>query len=339
MTPLSRTPPQRGGASASPAPEHQGGRGGGRRWPRRLLALVATAAATWLVATGIAGAGWEEVRAVDLGVLELDYPYLAASVVLLLLAFVLAAWFWSGLLAGFGEPRLGLAPAASMVLISNLGRYVPGKVWQLAGLAALARRAGRAGVPAGAAAVAGQGLHLAGAALVGGWAAAGLFSAGGSTGPSGMTGLPPAWMLAAIAAAVALLAWAFLRYGPPMPTALHWRRALRWFPGYAANWLVLGGAFYCLGRGTGLAVPYWAGASAFAGAYFIGYVSWFAPAGLGVREGFLVAFLSPLLGPENSIALAALQRVWITATEVLGAAVGALCFRLPAAAPDVAQAP
>lgn len=313
--------------------------GRGRRWTRRLLVLAATLAATWLVATGIADAGWEEVRAVDLGALELDYPYLAASVVLLLTAFVLTSWFWSGLLAGFGEPRLGLASAASMVLIANLGRYVPGKVWQLAGLAVLARRAGRAGTAAGAAAVAGQGLNLAGAALLGGWAAAGLLSTRASVGPNGAPGLPSAWTLLAVAAAVAAAAWAFARYGPPVPKGLNWRRALRWFPGYAANWLVMGAAFYCLGRGTGLAVPYWVGASAFAGAYFLGYVSWFAPAGLGVREGFLVAFLSPLLGPENSIALAALQRVWITATEVLGAAAGALFGRLTTAPPAVAQAP
>ena len=259
--------------------------------------------------------------------------------VLLLTAFVLTSWFWSGLLAGFGEPRLGLASAASMVLIANLGRYVPGKVWQLAGLAVLARRAGRAGSAAGAAAVAGQGLNLAGAALVGGWAAAGLLSTRAPVGPNGALGLPSAWTLLAVAAAVAAAAWAFARYGPPVPKGLNWRRALRWFPGYAANWLVMGAAFYCLGQGTGLAVPYWVGASAFAGAYFLGYVSWFAPAGLGVREGFLVAFLSPLLGPENSIALAALQRVWITATEVLGAAAGGLFGRLTTTAPVVAQAP
>lgn len=338
MSPRSRTPPQRGanrhGSSAPNAPPSRA-----RRWTRRLLALAATAVATWLIATGIAGATWEEVRAVSLRALELHYPWLAASVVLLLATFVLTAWFWSGLLAGFGQPRLGIGPAASMLLISNLGRYVPGKVWQLAGLAVLARRAGRSGVSAGAAAVAGQGLNLAGAALVGGWAAGAWLSARTASGPNGTDGLPSAWLFVAVAAGVAVVAWAARRYGPPLPKGLHWRRTLRWLPGYAANWLVMGAAFYCLARGTGLAVPFWVGASAFAGAYFIGYVSWFAPAGIGVREGFLVAFLSPLLGLENSIVLAALQRVWITATEVLGAAAGALCCRLPATTPNVAQAP
>ncbi len=36
--------------------------------------------------------------------------------------------------------------------------------------------------------------------------------------------------------------------------------------------------------------------AAYPAAYVLGYVAIFAPAGIGIREGFLIAFLDPILG-------------------------------------------
>jgi uncharacterized membrane protein YbhN (UPF0104 family) len=84
--------------------------------------------------------------------------------------------------------------------------------------------------------------------------------------------------------------------------------------------MLLGLAFQTLATGLGLPMSFGLAVSAFAAAYLLGYVAIFAPAGLGVREGFLVAFLGPALGPGPAVALATAQRVWMTAVEVLGAA-------------------
>jgi uncharacterized membrane protein YbhN (UPF0104 family) len=46
----------------------------------------------------------------------------------------------------------------------------------------------------------------------------------------------------------------------------------------------------------------------------------FAPAGVGVREGFLVAFLTPFFGAGPSAVLALVARVWTTLVELLPAA-------------------
>jgi hypothetical protein len=59
---------------------------------------------------------------------------------------------------------------------------------------------------------------------------------------------------------------------------------------------------------------------AFAAAYVLGYLALFAPAGLGVREGFLVAFLTPTLGAGGAALAAVTSRVWTTVVEVIPAA-------------------
>jgi len=46
----------------------------------------------------------------------------------------------------------------------------------------------------------------------------------------------------------------------------------------------------------------------------------FAPAGLGVREGFLIALLTSTIGVGAATALAAASRLWTTVVEVVPAA-------------------
>jgi uncharacterized membrane protein YbhN (UPF0104 family) len=79
-------------------------------------------------------------------------------------------------------------------------------------------------------------------------------------------------------------------------------------------------AFWVLVAGLGLDAAFLATASAFAAAYVLGYVMVFAPAGLGVREGFLIALLSPQLGAGPAGAVAVIARLWTTVVEIVPAA-------------------
>ena len=301
-----------------------------RRWWVAPVKLVLTVGVTWLILRG-AGVRLSEVGAVDWGMMRLNVPYLALSVALLFVTFGIAAVLWSRNLVEFGERRVGVTEGAAVLLIANLGRYVPGKILALAGVAVLARRRGISGVRATAAAVTAQMVNLLGAAAVGGWVA--VWSAG----------LSEAWqiaigvgMVAALAGflyfggAGALVRWGLRRGGPgddlPHPSG---RSLLRLLPGYMINWLVLGAAFTCLGRGLGMNIGFGIGITAFAAAYFAGYLAFFTPAGLGVRESSLVGLLTPILGLEASVILSGLQRVWITAAELLGAGTGAFVLRRP----------
>lgn len=305
--------------------------GGRKRWWVAPLKLALTIGVTWLILRG-AGVRLSEVGTVDWGLVRLNVPYLVLSVALLFVTFAVTAVLWSRNLVEFGERGVGVAEGAVILLIANLGRYVPGKILALAGVAVLARRRGISGVRATGAAVTAQMVNLLGAAAVGGWVV--VWSAG----------LSEAWqigvgvgMVAALAGflyfggAGALVRWVLRRSGHgedlPDPSG---RGLLRLLPGYVLNWLILGAAFVCLGRGLGMDIGFGMGITAFAAAYFAGYLAVFAPAGLGVRESSLVGLLTPILGLEASVILSGLQRVWITAAELVGAGAGAFVLRRPA---------
>jgi uncharacterized membrane protein YbhN (UPF0104 family) len=101
------------------------------------------------------------------------------------------------------------------------------------------------------------------------------------------------------------------------PEGLRPGHTFRWLVLYVANWVLYAFSFWVLSASFGhRAGPIPIG-SAFAAAYVLGYLMIFAPAGLGVREGFLVAFLTPHLGVGPSGILAVVARVWTTVVEVL----------------------
>ena len=302
-----------------------------KRWWVPLVKLVLTVAVTWLILRG-ARITLAEVWTVDWTLVQLNPPFLVLSVALLFVTFGITAALWSQILLAFGESRISVVEGAAILLIANLGRYVPGKIAQLAGVAVLARRRGLSGARAAAAAVTAQMINLIGAAAVGGWIALRFDDV------TGGWGLAVAFAIVAglvaflyFGGAGALLRWALRRSGHvgdlPHPDE---RQLLFLLPGYMLNWLVYGAAFVLLCRGLGLELSLLTGTTAFAAAYFAGYIAIFAPAGIGIREGALAAFVAPALGLEAGIVLAALQRVWITAAELAGVAAGAFVLRRPA---------
>lgn len=317
----------------SPAGSGQPSAAGRKRWWVTPVKLILTVGVTWLILRG-AGVRLSEVGTVDWRLVRPNVPYLVLSVALVFVTFAVTAALWSRNLVEFGERRVGVVEGAAVLLIANLGRYVPGKILALAGVAVMARRRGISGVRATAAAVTAQMVNLLAAAAVGGWVA--VWSAG----------LSEAWqvgvgvgMVAALGGflyfggAGALVRWVLRRSGHdrnlPDPSG---RALLLLLPGYIVNWLVFGAAFVCLGRGLGMEFGFGIGITAFAAAYFAGYLAVFAPAGLGIRESSLLGLLTPVLGAEASLILAALQRVWITAAELVAASAGAFALRKPARA-------
>ncbi len=303
-----------------------------KRWWVRLVKLVLTVSVTWLILR-IAGIGLAEAREADWTLVRPRPAPIALSVALLALTFFIAAALWSRILVTFGERRVGLAEGASILVVANLGRYVPGKIAQLAGVAMLARRSGMSGVRATTAAVAAQVVNLLAAAALGGWVA---MQSGDTTGARDLVvGLAiVAGLVGSLyfGGAGAVLRWALRRSGHagdlPHPDG---RRLLALLPGYILNWVVYGAAFVMLARGLGMELGFLAGTTAFAAAYFAGYVALFAPGGIGIREGTLAVFVAPALGADAGLVLAVLQRVWITAVELAGAAAGAFVLRRPVA--------
>lgn len=272
---------------------------------------------TWFIVDRV-GLSFAELGTVDW---RPDLLLLGASCLLLLLGYFLSAALWGRIVVDLGGPALPTMESVRMFMVANLGRYLPGKLWQIAGLAALAR--GR-GIPAGtatAAAVLGQGMALVAATLVGLGALVG--------GPPEIRhwGLPGAMVVVAVTG-VGLVPAVFRRAtslwfrmarqeAPPSLGSVH---AVRWLGLYVANWALYAFSFWLLAASFGYRAGMIPVGSAFAAAYVLGYIMVFAPAGVGVREGFLVAFLTPFFGAGASAALALIARVWTTLLELVPAA-------------------
>jgi hypothetical protein len=98
------------------------------------------------------------------------------------------------------------------------------------------------------------------------------------------------------------------------------RFAATWFGLHVVAWLAYGlafcllwAAFRPLPAGTHVLMV----ASAFPTAYVLGFLAFFAPAGVGVREGALAALTAPLLGAADATALAVIARVLMTVLELV----------------------
>lgn len=271
---------------------------------------------------------WDQLRAQPLEWrLEASWLVLAAVLVWLMYAILIAGW--RVMLTAWGQ-RLAPWSAARIWTVSNLGKYLPGKVWAIAGMAVLAQRAGIAPGAALGSAVILQALSIGTGAVVAGLTGAGAL---GAAHPGALPILGA--LVAASAAAIALLLWPpvarrLLRVtlpegappvAPPVPAVAF---------GIAVNclaWLGYGAALWCLARGLlpqadlGLLTS----VAVFTASYLTGFLALFAPGGLGVREGMFILMLQGPLGLGAATALALASRVLLTITE-LGAAAPFLAF-------------
>jgi hypothetical protein len=126
------------------------------RW-RVLLQAVVTTLVVAFVARAVAH-NWSDFRSVEVRI----HPrpaWLVLSAAATLLTYLLQIQSWRCVLAGWRQ-TLGFAPAARAWCVANLGRYVPGKIWSVAGLVIMARQHGVEGWSAAASAVVIQALGL-----------------------------------------------------------------------------------------------------------------------------------------------------------------------------------
>ena len=292
-----------------------------RKWLLLGGQLLLTVLVTWLIIDRV-GLGLAELRDVERSVWIPGPALFALASALLLAAYFMSAALWGRIVGELGGPRLSARDAVRIFMIANLGRYIPGKVWQIAGLAALAKGKGVAPSTSAGAAVLGQGIAVIGAAAVG---VVALLGGPEAYRPWGVAGLVAVVVLAALLAMPRVSdglvrAWFRLVRSDARPD-LQGSHTVRWLALYTLNWVLYAASFWVLalslGFGEGSPLPV---ASAFAAAYVLGYAMIFAPAGLGPREGFLIVFLTPHLGAAASGVVAIVARIWTTLVEVVPAA-------------------
>lgn len=300
--------------------------------------------ALWLVAVlvGLAAAVTVLVRTArpsfeSLASIDLSWP---------LLALASAGWFasfgylvlnWARSLRWWGH-ELRTAAALRIFLLSNLGRYLPGAIWQFAGLAALSSAQGISPMAATGGVVMQQMvLLLTGAAIA-------VVTAPGLLGDWTLR-LHPLVLVAgaafALAGLIVILPWLLARARPFVLRRLKGRATLPEvtranLAAYAMRaslgWVGYGVSFWLFARALfGADAPtLFTAAAAFIAASVLGIAAVFAPGGIVVRELALAGALAPALGLERATVLAIASRVWLIALEILGALV--VLARSPASA-------
>lgn len=263
---------------------------------------------------------WGEFRSLDFA-FDWDPGALALAVVAIAVTYALQIESWRRVLAGWAQP-LPFRAAARIWWLANLGRYVPGKVWSVAGLVLLAQRAGVPAWVAGGSAVATQALGVGTCvALI----AATVAGAASPVGLGAAAVLAGATILALTLEAPARLV---VRWGGPDVRPLPLTAVLASGALTQVSWVTYGIAFWLLAHGLGfgatLALPVAAGV--FALGYLLGLLAVFAPGGVGVRELAFVALLAPAVGSAGAVAVSVGSRLLLTATE---AGAGLIALALP----------
>lgn len=267
---------------------------------------------------------WGAVRASMLD-LHPRWGLVVLSAVLVLATYALLIQTWRAVL-GTWDARLSFPDAAWIWNVSNLGKYVPGKVWQIGAMGMMAQRAGASPVAAAGSAIVINLVNIiAGFAVV---AATGWRAVDAIAGGAGASHLALAATVAALAALVAaplILPTAARLAGRvigrrvevgALPARAIWIAG----GGCVVAWVLYGLAFRCLaagilGEATGASTAY---VAVYTLSYLVGYLALPVPAGVGVREWALKSSMVALgLAAEpRAVLLVVASRLWLTVLEI-----------------------
>ncbi len=243
---------------------------------------------------------------------------LATSGAIVLCTYAVLIQTWRVLLRGW-EHEIPFLDAARIWTTSNLGKYLPGKVWSITALVVMTREYGVSAAEGATASVLVTLVNTLVGFVVAIVAGAQLLRL-------------PSWVaivIAALAAVVIASPQALPRLGVFAGRVLKREIVIRELPHHVLliaaalttiAWLMYGAAFWLftigvLGSAPGALRDY---VAVFAGSYLLGFIAIFSPAGAGVREGAMGVALQRAgfaIGPAYLLVVA--SRLWLTALEVL----------------------
>lgn len=288
----------------------------------RVAQLVAGIAIVWFAARALVD-NWDQLQAQPLK-WQIEPGWILGSVVTVWLMYALLITAWRAVLAGWGQ-SVDRWTAARIWIISSLGKYLPGKVWAVAGMALMSQQAGVAPWAATGSAVLLQVLAIGtGVAVV------------GLTGADALEIAHPGARLALWLLLAASVGGVLLLFWPPMlqrlmALAVPGSTPRRSSPvreigfGIAANlvaWLGYGFALWLLARGLlpDVHLRIRPAIAVFTASYLAGFLALLVPGGIGVREAVFILMLQGPIGIGAATALALASRVLLTITEI-GAAI------------------
>lgn len=259
---------------------------------------------------------WNQLSEEDIVV---DPVLLLVSVVLLAMYMLGRALIWHYLTQLF-DVAIDLRKSVSAWLWSQLGKYIPGKVFLFLGRLDFYQRAGKPVAPVAVA----FGVEL-----------VGTFSASIATVLVGVATVdvpemqrwrPLLWMGAVVLTVLlhprvlqtVIQIVARILKRKSFEVTLTYGQLLRFVLLYTVNWMVFGAAFLVLVNSfTSLpADEFLFVTGAFSFASMVGMVAVFVPSGLGVREGILGFFLAQVISTPLALIAALVARIWFTVVEL-----------------------
>ena len=251
--------------------------------------------------------------------IQFGWRSISLATLVVLVTYALLIEGWRRILMAW-DSTLPFNDAARIWFLSNLGKYVPGNIWSLTAMGVMARRRGLSALAAAGSSVLMQTVSLA--------TGAGIVMVTGAK----LLGEPLLIGAAAVLLVVLLLlaprflpplaGWIGRLIGreilpPTIPRTSVWTAAVA----SALSWLFYGVAFELFVRGLLGSAPGELSSyiAVYTAAYLLGFISPIAPAGLGVRELTLAAFMTQLgLANEADAALVAIAaRLWLTIVELV----------------------
>lgn len=260
---------------------------------------------------------WHDFAALP-ATINVNWALVAASGAVVLASYALLIWTWQHTVRAWGD-SLGFADGARIWFVSNLGRYVPGKVWQIGAMGLLSQRVGVSPVAA-----VGSSLVVSVVNVLAGIAVAAACGAGRLDAPAWAVPLTAALAAGVLAApwilpVVARTASRVLKRPiaePRLPHSAVWVAAL----GCAVAWLLYGIAFHLLQVALlGPSGDVLRSTAAFTGSYIAGFLFLLAPGGIGIREVVLQQLLERfgIATGADAWLLVLASRGWLTVLEII----------------------
>lgn len=279
----------------------------------------------------------------DVSSLSLDIKWLLPAAVCYLVGWLPSVWFWRKMMFELGASP-GFSETNRAYFCGHLGKYVPGKALSLVIRSSMLKSSGTS-VPVSAISATLETLGVMGVGLAVWLALAPV------TLPDELWNSFPAWLqtlrdpwwiapaIVAIGVAIAvplsskllsLVAW---KMTPDEFRGQNAKESLRVSPrvlllgstAFLATWALHGLSLGLCLRGIGVEASAWQLADwplwscAVAGATSVGFFALFAPGGLGIREGLLIATLQSSVGGRAAVAVAAVYRLVCFVSELLAA--------------------
>ncbi len=285
------------------------------RWLRLTLgAVIVIAAFCFLVGRLIRD--WNQV---PFHQLRFSPIHLVASFAILFgLHFPLGAYAWKVILRGFDE-HISTFKSLTIITVTQIGKYIPGKVWFTLGRMSLAKKEGIPQAKTLMSVLVEAGFALLAAILLFGIAI--LFAPRSSVpGPVYLLFIAAPLCLVVIYPPILnrVLRFALRKLKQPVfELKLSYLRMLYILLLYTLGWFMQGigcfiliNSFYPLALGK---LPVLLGGYSIS--WILGFLTLIAPAGLGIREGIFTFILRMIIPEPVAIIAALLTRVWITVAE------------------------